>query len=63
MRWRVCLGSSLKLIQLQFLRNCERALVGLSPVILPLFDFRLPVWILDTSGSGKRQVACEAVVF
>lgn len=53
------------MIQLQFLRNCERAPVGLPREILPLFDFRLPVWILDTSGSGfgKRQVVCEAVLF
>jgi len=53
------------MIQLQFLRNRECAPVGLPPVILPLFDFRLPVWILDTSGSGfgKRQVVFEAVVF
>ncbi len=53
------------MIQLQFLRNRERGTVSLPPVVLPLFDFRLPVWILDTSGSGfgKRQVAFEAVVF
>lgn len=53
------------MIQLQFLRNCERAPVGLPREMLPLFDFRLPVWILDTSGSGfgKRQVVCEAVLF
>ena len=53
------------MIQLQFLRNRERGTVGLPPVVLPLFDFRLPVWILDTSGSGfgKRQVVCEAVLF
>lgn len=53
------------MIQLPFLRNRECAPVGLPPVILPLFDIRLPVWFLDTSGSGfgKRQVAFEAVVF